>query len=226
MTRHIIRFLEEPDRTQSIVDLLGRADAIESLRALPSAERPDALVREYCKSLHTLANFEYVSSAAIFDPDKDEIRYYLVYGTNHHRGIEVFKSAEATAARLQDTIRHEASKRKAGGQDDMFGQMFGEGVPTSKFAFHQWEKYCEKAKRKVVERLLASPTGVAYTKLFCDAMAFPLVTTQVLQGWLEQWEKAKWIEFRLDEPSRKKPSPDHKDFIVVLAPDKLRRSIS
>jgi three-Cys-motif partner protein len=225
MTRHIIRFLDEEDRTRSISDLLGRSDAVESIRKLSSEERPDALVREYCKSLHTLAGYEYVSSAAIFDPDKDEIRYFLVYGTNHHRGIEVFKAAESTAAKLQDAIRHQAAMKKAGGQGDMFSGLFGEGVPASNFAFKQWEKYCAKARRKILERLAASPDGVQFKTLFCDAMAFPLVTPRELHGWLEEWKQQRWIDYVLkqkDGENRKKPSADREDRVLVLQHDQLK----
>ena len=36
------------------------------------------------------------------EPDQEAVRYYLVYATNHPRGVEVFKAAENRAAKIQD----------------------------------------------------------------------------------------------------------------------------
>ena len=221
MTRFMIRFLEQEDRAESFRGLFGRDEVLPILDETPSDEKHDALVREYCKSLHTLCNFKYVSSAIILEPKRDDIRYFLVYGTNHHRGVEVFKAAEMKAARLQDHIRHEAAVHKSGGQDDMMGSLFGSEAPKSNFAFTLWERYCAKARRKIVERILAAPAGgVSFAQLFCDAMAFPLVTPIDLHTWLLSWRDA--IQIRLDGENRKKPTPDHDDWVEVKNPALLR----
>jgi protein gp37 len=221
MTRFMIRFLEQPDRAESFRGLFGRDEVLPILDATPSSEKHDALVREYGKSLHQLCNFKYVSSAIILEPKRDDIRYFLVYGTNHHRGVEVFKAAETKAARLQDHIRHEAAVHKSGGQDNMLGALFGSEAPKSDYAYTLWQRYCEKAKRKVISRILAAPaTGVAFGDLFCDAMAFPLVTPADLNGWLTQWRSA--VELRLEGERRKKISPDHNDFVIATDTDQLR----
>jgi three-Cys-motif partner protein len=214
MTRFMIRFLEQDDRAGSFKALFGRDEVLRILDDTPAPEKHDAVVREYCKSLHQLCGFKYVSSAIILEPKRDDIRYFLVYGTNHHRGVEVFKAAETKAARLQDQIRHEAAVQKSGGQDNMMGALFGGEAPKSDYAFTLWQRYCAKAKRKVIERILAAPTqGVPFAELFCDAMAFPLVTPIDLHGWLSQWNDA--IELRLAGDKRKKPSPDHDDRVVL-----------
>src|SRR4030095_13393733 len=61
MTRHIIRFLDQPDREESYKNLFGRADVLERLRAASKDERTDQAVREYCRSLRQLCDFSYVS---------------------------------------------------------------------------------------------------------------------------------------------------------------------
>jgi three-Cys-motif partner protein len=221
MTRFMIRFLEQPDRAESFKGLFGRDEVLPILDATPAAEKHDALVREYGKSLHQLCGFKYVSSAIILEPKRDDIRYFLVYGTNHHRGVEVFKAAETKAARLQDQIRHESAVQKSGGQNDMMGALFGGEVPKSDYGFTLWQRYCEKAKRKLIDRILAAPAqGVSFAELFCDAMAFPLVTPTDLHGWITRWQGA--IELNLDGEKRKKPSPDHEDRIILKDSERLR----
>jgi len=51
MTRHIIRFLDQPDRADSYKNLFGRSDVLEKLRKASKDERTDQAVREYCRSL-------------------------------------------------------------------------------------------------------------------------------------------------------------------------------
>src|SRR5581483_285801 len=221
MTRFMIRFLAEEDRAESFKGLFGRDEVLRILDETPTSEKHDALVREYCKSLHQICGFKYVSSAIILEPKRDDIRYFLVYGTNHHRGVEVFKAAETKAARLQDHIRHEAAVQKSGGQDNMMGALFGGEAPKSDYAFILWQRYCAKAKKKVIGRILTTePQGVAFAELFCDAMAFPLVTPTDLHSWLSQWREA--IEVRLDGENRKKPSPDGNDRVFLKDREKLR----
>lgn len=221
MTRFMIRFLEQPDRAESFESLFGRDDVLPILDATPTAEKHDALVREYAKSLHQLCGFKYVASAIILEPKRDDVRYFLVYGTNHHRGVEVFKAAETKAARLQDHIRHEAAVQKSGGQDDMMGALFGGEAPKSDYAFDLWQRYCQKAKKKVITRILsAKDKGIPFAQLFCDAMAFPLVTPVDLDGWLAHWGPA--IELHLDGDKRKKPSPDRDDSVALKNETLLR----
>ena len=184
MTRFIIRFLEQSDRAKSFKELFGREEVLAILDATPPDEKHDALVREYGASLRQLCGFKYVSSVIILEPKRDDIRYFLVYGTNHHRGVEVFKAAETKAARLQDHIRNEAAIQKSGGQNNMMGTLFG-NAPKSDYAFRLWQRYCVKAKQRVIDRILtAPPQGVDFAELFCDAMALPLVTPADLDGWL------------------------------------------
>jgi three-Cys-motif partner protein len=178
MTRHIIRFLDQPDRAQSYHELFGRSDVLPLLQSTPNDERADVAVREYCRSLQMLCGFKYVSSAVILEPDKEDKRYFLVYATNHPRGVEVFKSAETKAAKLQDDVRYEAKIQRTG-QPEMTG-LFG-GTPKSKVSTRHWQKYCDLAKAKVSLKLEAKPMKEA-------------------QAWIEEYRKF-WEESfdRLDE---------------------------
>jgi three-Cys-motif partner protein len=222
MTRHIIRFLGEPDRADSYRALFGRPGVLELLQNTPceNDERTEQAVREYCRSLTLLCGFSYVSSAVILEPDEESIRYFLVYATNHPRGVEVFKAAEMKATRIQDDVRHETHVRKTG-QPDL---PFGGGPPKSRLTLELRGRYAIRARKKVIEVLSAqSPSAsVPYAELFCEAMAFPLVTPDDLESWLRALEPS--IEMRLAGSSRRrKPSPSEKDSVLVRKPDSLRR---
>lgn len=210
MTRHIIRFLAEDDRADSYHSLFGRPGVLEKLRTIPKEnnEQTEQAVREYCRSVRDLCGFKYVSSAVILEPEEESARYFLVYATNDFHGIEVFKQAEAAAARTQEDIRHQTRVRKTG-QHEL---SFEEGPPKSRVTTILQDRYRKRARTKILEVLKKSrdPNGVGYEELFCEAMAFPLVTPADLENWI--LSLAPFAELRLSgSGNRKKPSPGHDD---------------
>jgi hypothetical protein len=160
-----------------------------------------------------------VSAAVVLEPNKESIRYFLVYATNHPRGIEVFKAAEIKAARIQDDIRHQASIQKTG-QPTL---IFDTNPPKSRKAFDLQSRYAKRAHNRVVAALAASrnPHGVAYKELFCEAMFFPLVTPNDLVGWLTALEPNTRIDLG-GVPSRKKPKPSEDYRVVVISSKALK----
>jgi three-Cys-motif partner protein len=212
MTRDINRFLAQPDRAESYRRLFGRPGVIELLQKTPAEERAEQAVLEYSQSLKELCGFKYVSAAVILAPNKESILYFLVYATNHPRGIEVFKAAEIKAAKIQDDIRHQSYIQKTGQP----ALMFDTSPPKSRKALALRFRYAERARNRVVAVLAASrgPAGVEYGKLFCEAMSFPLVTPNDLVEWLRALKPNIEIELA-GIPSRKKPKPSE-DYRVVI----------
>jgi three-Cys-motif partner protein len=224
MTRHIIRFLDEPDRAQSYNNLFGRKGVLESLRnSTTRNERPHAraeeAVREYGLSLRLLCGFRYVSSAVILEPEEESIRYFLVYATNHPKGVEVFKNAETKAAQIQDAVRYDNHLRKT----LQPGFVFDDAPPSSQISVKLRQFYSEKARRRVIEVLsLTKPQSkIHYSHLFCEAMAFPLVTPNDLVGWLISLEPNIKLNFS-GSSRRRRFLPLEDDWISVINPDSLR----
>jgi three-Cys-motif partner protein len=221
MTKHITRFLEEPTRAESYKKLFGRDEVLRELQEMPpgNLDRADKAVREYCKSLHELCSFKYVSQAIIMSPDREEIRYFLVYGTNHHRGVEVFKDAEITAAQMQSWVRHETDVARTK-QEVM---IFDDKPIESKFAVNLRSRYQMKARAKVIDVLLTAAGGeISFAELFCAAMAFPLVTPDDLEAWLKAFEP--YIKLSLaGSGRRRKASCDEDDRVTVVDRTALSR---
>ena len=230
MTRFVRRFVQEPSREQSVVDLFGSQEAVDRIVETPREDREDVLVHEYCRSLKEVAGFKYASSAAVYSGAKNEILYFIIYGTNHHRGVEVFKHAEITAARLQDQLKHERAIESRGGQEDMMAGLFGEAVPKSNLAFMHREHYCAIAKKRVGDTLLSNlGKRVLYSKLFCEAMGLPLVTPDDLKLWLQvHWDGCVEVVFQASSGGgiRRIPDPDKEDYVVVTNPEVLTQLTS
>jgi three-Cys-motif partner protein len=212
MTRHINRFLDQPDREDSYRKLFGRPTVIEVLRN--SSERVERAVQEYSLSLKLLCGFKYVSSAVILEPDEEAVRYYLMYATNHPRGVEVFKAAENKAARIQDDVRQESRVKKAGGQLEFPSE---DGLSASRLVLALRLRYLENARNNVVKVLAGNTAikGVLYSDLFCEAMAFPLVTPDDLVDFLRALEPHVRLNLAGSQ-RRRKPSPLKEDRVVVL----------
>jgi three-Cys-motif partner protein len=212
MIKHINRFLNEEDRADSYNNLFGRTGVLETLRMTLGSERAELAVNEYCKSLQTLCGFRSVSSAVILEPEESQIRYFMVYATNHTRGIEVFKAAENRAARVQEIVRHEVHLQKTGQKDQV--PLFEVENPMSTFAYRLLRRYRERARTKVLECLRNAPRStVTYERLFCEAMAFPLVSPSDLLGWLDDWDP--FIELHPTE-GHIKLSPGRADYISII----------
>ena len=221
MTRHIVRFLDQPDREESYRSLFGRDGVIENLRTAPFQDRVERAVNEYSLSLKMLCNFKYVSSALILEPNKEAVRYYLMYGTNHPRGIEVFKVAENKASRTQDDVRQESRIQKSGGQLEFPSDA---GTARSRLASTLWHRYLGDARKAVMKTLLKArdaSQGVRYEELFCEAMAFPLVSPDDLVTCIRNLEPHVKITFAESE-RRRKPSPLKDDRVVVVNAAALR----
>ncbi len=203
-------------------DLFGRPEVLDALRGTPreNNERAEQAVREYCRSLRSLCDFKYVSSAVILEPDEESVRYFLVYATHHPRGVEVFKAAELKAAKIQDDVRHETRVRKTG-QPEL---MFGDGPPKSRLTLQLRARYLQRARDKVIEVLSTTKpsSAVPFADVFCEAMAFPLVTPDDLDGWLRNFEPH--IEIcPAGSGRRRKLSPSiDGDHVVVRNPALLR----
>ncbi len=220
MTSFLTRFVDTQTRADSYYRLFGRTGVLEEIRNLPkgTGEREEAAVREYCKSLREICKFRYVAEAVIFDPHMDKIRYYLVFATNHTRGIEVFKNAEIQAAKLQDAVRYETRVRKTQ-QEEL---SFDDAKPKSPKAEAMRQRYRSLARGKIIGILSGAQknTAIEYDTLFAEAMPFPLVTPRDLQQWVSDLRPA--VELKLSSPNRRVAKPDSGDYVVVSNPSAIR----
>ena len=220
MTIHIVRFLGEPSRADSYNELFGRDEVLNTLQQLPQDDRMELAVQEYSTSLRVLCNFKYVSAAVIFKPATDGIAYFLVYGTNHPRGVEVFKAAELSAARIQDEVRQETHVRKT----RQPGLLFDDAPPSSPRVMEIRKRYLARAQAAILN-LLWSQTKqqrLLYEQVLCEAIAFPLVSPNDVVRWLNALKPD--IGVQLMGTGRRKPNPLQHDEVIVINPQGLKKT--
>ena len=219
MTSFLTRFVNRKELAPSYNDLFGRPGVVEQIRALPkgTGQREEMAVEEYCRSLREICGFKYVSRAVILDPEKEKVRYYLVFATNSLHGIEVFKSAESEATKIQDDVRFQIRVHQ---NNPTLPGLFDNSVPQSRLAVNLATRYKSFAKQKIVEILMTeqSKIGIPYSKLFGEAMSFPIVTATDLIEWLNALKPSIEIKYATSTKRRnpRRPSPLENDQIVVI----------
>lgn len=223
MTSYIRRFLDEPDREASYRRLFGREGVVEQIRRFPLEQRAENVVLEYASSLREMCGFRYVSSMVVFEPTREDVRYYLVFATNHAKGIEVFKVAEMTAADLQNDVRVESKARKDGALELALD---GDGCKTQ-HVLDVRQRFCDLARLNLLNHLASVGAGrvVPYSRLYCDAMFYPLVTPADLESWIAS--AGKGVEIMLSGERRKKLRPDEPgDGVVVTDVAAMRAALA
>jgi hypothetical protein len=93
----------------------------------------------------------------------------------------------------------------------------------SRLIVHLRSRYRSRARNKVIDMLSAGGAAqqIAYVDIYCEAMAFPLVTPDDLVNWLRELEPNITIQLAGSQ-KRRKPSPGEDDCIIVTNPNALK----
>jgi hypothetical protein len=123
----------------------------------------------------------------------------------------VFKIAENKAANMQEIIRQEKLVQKTG----QTGFDFADDRLLSSYTFRLYQRYRDRARKRVIEYLNKAPQAkVSYSQLFCEAMAFPLVTPDDLRAWLDELDP--YIKLHPAEGHKKLSPTRENDYIKII----------
>lgn len=90
------RFVDHPDPAISsqFSELFGTdTNGLLDVDKLEGYERKEYLRRLYLTQLQTRVGFSYTKSFEMVDDDRNRTSYYLMFGSNHRKGLEVMKEA-------------------------------------------------------------------------------------------------------------------------------------
>jgi three-Cys-motif partner protein len=223
MARHAVRFLEQNDRKDSYDAFFGRDEAMDVVRKTPKHRKLSVILQEYCTSLKQLCGFKYVSAAAILEPNEEAIRYFLVFGTNHLRGIEVFKNAEKTASRMQNQVRFETIfGRKSYLQGDL---LMNPPALKTKIVYKLRNEYVAKAMENVIREMLSQPTteSIPYRNLFARAMELPLITPEDFVAGIKALPSVKLC---FEGKGRRTPNVEKNDRVDIVDRKALEKQLA
>lgn len=132
MYDHFNRFrnLDDPKQEELRVGLLGknwRSQFDALINADEEISIDGALTHLFRERLREVGGFQYVVTTRIDRATKDRPQYFLVYGTRHPKGLEVYRANEAKALKIQVGERSLAKSREIEERKGI-GDLFAESV--------------------------------------------------------------------------------------------------
>jgi len=173
------RFMDNPDYESSLRKTFAsetwRADIESAHETMPIEE---AVVDVFTDAVRRTGNHRHVTSTRIIWPSADRTYFYLVYATNHWRGLAEFRTVEGKMAPIQELVRSEqrASARSEKFQmDDLFSPTLES--PESTDLRRRRTRFEEVAEERL-DRLLAKGTPILGKQVFEALLELPLITPQ------------------------------------------------
>jgi three-Cys-motif partner protein len=167
MYEHFKRFVEDerPEIRASYDKPFGGLpwrEMIEKHLSL-GLSKEQAILETFKTAVKEVAGFDYVASARIRHRKLDKSHFYLIYGTRHPKGLEVFRQVERTALSAEEFFRIEARDREVSdaGQRGLFENLPHNAEET---ASAHWAQEVRQA-RDHCERLIARNELVTFEAL-------------------------------------------------------------
>ena len=215
MTSQIRRFVEQEDQgySESFAALYGNTQFREKIRQAPEQDREDMMVGLYGDELKKRGGFAHVVYTPVFQPQKNDIHFHLIYASRHPRGLTVFKDEEKKAVEGMEKKRAEAQQRKrqSGGAMELFGST---ELHDTRFYDSLRDRYLGKLEISF-QQLLSKNKRVPYDALLAVALEIPLVWESDLKALLAEKKERGAISYEGFEPRQKVPKSGASNFIVV-----------
>jgi hypothetical protein len=218
MTRHILRFIESKDPTKEpgFVSLFGSGDYHLPSADVPVAERAEFYVRRYCDHLKAICNFRYTCAATILHPTFDQTHYHLIYATRNQKGVEVFKTVEKEAMKVQEQTRAETRKRQRETESRQPELFSAEQMHDSSYYDSLRERSLHRSKQAVLDELQRRKR-IPYDDVWILALSFELTWESDLKSWIAEWQKAGSLVIEGLEEGKKVPQRRKKHSLVWQA---------
>lgn len=99
--------------------------------------RPELLVDLYRRELKEYGNYRHTASTCIYKPTADRPHFFLVFGTNHPKGLRVFRDIERKLVEVQEGSRTLAKERKREQRSLTQDMLAGESAPRLNLALEE-----------------------------------------------------------------------------------------
>lgn len=156
-------------------------------------DKEAAILEAFKRAVKEVCGFEYVASARIRHRKLNKSHFYLVYGTRHPKGLEVFRDVERGALSAEEFFRVEAKDREKleAGQGSLFGSMPHNAEETAQA---HWDAEVHKARLQCEEILVREPAVLFESLAKRTQERFSIVTSE-LKNLLVDMNRNGLIEF-------------------------------
>ena len=181
--------------------------------------KEEAILEVFKTAVKEVCGFDYVASARIRHHKLDKSHFYLVYGTRHQKGLEVFRQVERTALSAEEFFRIEAKDRaiSATGQQGLFEDLPHNAEETAKV---HWHEEVRKA-RMWSEQFIGGEAVVLFEVLARRIQQRFSVTLPELKDLLVDMKNEGLIEFDGLTGQQRKPRPG----VTVRRTEKLENAV-
>jgi three-Cys-motif partner protein len=209
MTSWITRFIS--DESKGFERLLG--PDLDRIQQLAGEEQEDEVVRCYATSVRDVGRYEYVCTLPVMKADQDAFHFYMIYGTRHPKGVDVFKKTEKYVVPFMHETRARAQERKRLQQTGQHG-LFGADTQYRERKFTRFRERNLELARSRLQDLLTTSGHVKYDDAWAMAMQYSGVMETDLQDWMREWQSAKLLAFSDLGPRQKLPRREHRQYLI------------
>lgn len=209
MYDHVNRFrdMDDPKIIESLEPILGGKNWQDRLDST-AEDRSKALMALARSVLKEEGDFRFVASTCVSKELSDRPHFYLLYGTRHPSGIQVFRDVESKALLFQEFLRRTAKQRKEEEEAGM-GFLFGPSEPAID---REIREFLSRQIAEAKESLLTNLSSNNFAQPFKDVWPpileeYPLRYTNVRDVCVELCQEGK-IENTWAVNGRRKPEKD------------------
>jgi three-Cys-motif partner protein len=209
MTSWITRFIS--DETKGFERLLG-AD-LSRIRQLEGEEQEEEVVRCYANAVRAAGKYSYVCTLPIMKPDQDAFHFYMIYGTRHVKGVEVFKETEKSVIPFMHEARALAQERRRfeqSGQSTMFG-------PEARYREKKFTRFrlknLELAKSQL-RKVLEAAEQISFDDAWATTMQYSGVMNSDLHAWIAEWKNSGRLVISNQQPGQKLPQRHRHQYLT------------
>jgi len=198
MTSWITRFIS--DESKHLERLFG--SDLKRLTHLKGEEQEAEVVNTYANMVRNAGHFEYVCTLPVMKPNQDAFHFYMIYGTRHMKGVEVFKETEKSVIPFMHETRAEAQQRRRFLQSGQASLLAPEAhYREARFTKHQMRSL--DVARQELEIKLQSSDKLRYEDAWAIAMQHSAVMDSDLREWLTEWKANGLLEITDQRPGQK-----------------------
>lgn len=198
MTSWITRFLA--DETKPFEKLVG--NRVGELRKLSGDDLEDELVRCYAEGVRNAGKFTYVCTLPVMKSSQDAFHYYLVYGTRHIRGVEVFKEMEKSVTSFMHGTRAEAQSRHKLEETQQYSLLKPDETYSEKRFSRLHERSSRALQAKLASALKAKGT-IPYDQIWGYCMQYPTILEHDVHDWINEWKRQGRVDI-LNAPANQR----------------------
>lgn len=184
MSSFITRFVN--DSATDLSDLLG--EDFPELRGLSGTDLEFAVVSKYCDLVKSEGSFAYVCALPVMKPDSDAFSFYLIYGTRHPKGVEVFKRVEKRTEEQTHVVRADVQKRQRQERSGNF-ELFTPDVLYRESKYLRLSADNRERAQCRVHDLLQTAGELPYDDCWAESLQYSAVYEADLRSWISEWEK-------------------------------------